>query len=464
MSETAQVTEYELHPLAGFLDPMVGVEFLRLVESIREHGLREKIVLYEGKILDGRNRYHACRAAEREPAFDEFKGDDPLAYVLDRNVHRRHMTQEQRRRVVAKLLKLHPERSNLQIASLAGVSDKTVASVREELEGRAEIPSAVKRADSLGRQQPTTKKPREWCEDRLDRLAGNGGGKGGGLTLPDYFTAVVNELLDHGPRTLDVLVDVVKKKTYPKPERVKRVFGSYEQLVRDALDQLVDRGFASQYDDQGLPCARWALTLKLKSTLGQPIEIVPAREGKNTPIGFTVWEREERERLNRESEERFARHDREYQEQQREAAERERQERMAAATEPPRRCPECDHIAPTEASLDRHRRKEHKPPDRFPCPYACGEAFTSQVNQTAHVANEHSEETRPSVEQLRDAIYPRLLEAVRDATSLVHRLTADEVPLDDEQREELRNAIGAFNGQMGSYKQALNRLDQLASR
>jgi ParB-like chromosome segregation protein Spo0J len=90
--------EPEYHPAAALfpLMDMDGPEFGELVADIYEHGLLQSIVLHEGKILDGRNRYRACQHAGFEPRFEEWNGESPTAYVLSLNLHRRHLTDGQR--------------------------------------------------------------------------------------------------------------------------------------------------------------------------------------------------------------------------------------------------------------------------------------------------------------------------------------------------------------------------------
>jgi hypothetical protein len=79
-----------VHPaLAEFRD-MTDEEYGPFKESIREHGLLMEITLYQGMILDGRQRYRACLELGIEPRFREYTGDDPEGYVLIMNLYRMH--------------------------------------------------------------------------------------------------------------------------------------------------------------------------------------------------------------------------------------------------------------------------------------------------------------------------------------------------------------------------------------
>src|SRR5262252_1578986 len=84
------------HPAAALfpLLPTDSPEFGELVADIGEHGLLQPIVLREGKILGGRNRYRACQHAGVEPRFEQWSGESPTACVLSLSLHRRHLTED----------------------------------------------------------------------------------------------------------------------------------------------------------------------------------------------------------------------------------------------------------------------------------------------------------------------------------------------------------------------------------
>jgi ParB-like chromosome segregation protein Spo0J len=83
-------------------------ELQELAEDIHKNGLIEAIVLHEGMILDGRNRYAACELTDIEPQFVEWNGHggSPTLYVLSKNLHRRHLTSSQKAAIAAESLPL----------------------------------------------------------------------------------------------------------------------------------------------------------------------------------------------------------------------------------------------------------------------------------------------------------------------------------------------------------------------
>jgi hypothetical protein len=95
------------HPFANIFPLLVGPEFNAMVESIREKGLLEDIIKLDGKILDGRNRARACRVAGVEPTYSDYTGDDPLGFVLAKNVTRRQLTTSQRADAAAQAMQYH---------------------------------------------------------------------------------------------------------------------------------------------------------------------------------------------------------------------------------------------------------------------------------------------------------------------------------------------------------------------
>jgi hypothetical protein len=92
----ANDADLPFHPAADKLPLMDKSEFETLVASIKANGLHTPIKLYaDASIIDGRNRYRACREAGVKPVFEdwaEYDDTPPDLYVAIQNVHRRHLS------------------------------------------------------------------------------------------------------------------------------------------------------------------------------------------------------------------------------------------------------------------------------------------------------------------------------------------------------------------------------------
>jgi ParB-like chromosome segregation protein Spo0J len=180
-----------VHPAADLFPLMSESELRELGEDIKARGLLSPICLDGGKLLDGRNRLDAMElvgiefelrrernkfclnlpksgiangALELAGSFD----GDQYDYVLSANLHRRHLTSEQKRELIAKVLKAKPEVSNATIAKQTKTTDKTVAKVRRKLESTSEIPRLEKTTGADGRQRKARpKKPPKPADRRV---------------------------------------------------------------------------------------------------------------------------------------------------------------------------------------------------------------------------------------------------------------------------------------------------------
>ena len=102
-----------IHPYADQFPMLPQAELEELAQSIRDSGLRQPIVVtVDGLILDGRNRFRACRMAGVEPETVVYEGADLAEYVLDANITRRNMTTGQRAMATALVLEADGRRAN----------------------------------------------------------------------------------------------------------------------------------------------------------------------------------------------------------------------------------------------------------------------------------------------------------------------------------------------------------------
>ena len=109
---------WDFHELANLL-PMTDTEaYTKLRDDIQKYGLLEPITVWENMILDGRNRARACQELGIEPKYVEYEGNDPVGFVLSKNVHRRQLTQSQLAMLVKKLADLPKGRPDLNAQAL----------------------------------------------------------------------------------------------------------------------------------------------------------------------------------------------------------------------------------------------------------------------------------------------------------------------------------------------------------
>lgn len=147
MLETELVCE--IHPAANIFPMMSTASLNDLAEDIQENGLKEPIVFYDGKLLDGRNRFLACKLAGIEPDAAEIDVDgdfDPVAWVLSMNLHRRHLSETQREAIAAKVANLkHGDVKSQKDDPQNCASHKTVNEAAEQLNVK---PRSVENAKS----------------------------------------------------------------------------------------------------------------------------------------------------------------------------------------------------------------------------------------------------------------------------------------------------------------------------
>lgn len=159
-----------IHPAADLFPRMSESELRELGDDIRRNGLHEGVALFDGQLLDGINRLDAMEMAGIKLVvgngqFDwksighrNVNGIDPITFVVSKNIHRRHLTAEQKRDLVTELIKRQPEKSDRQIAEQIKSNRTTVGQIRKKLEKSGDVSTIDTRTDARGRKQPAHKK------------------------------------------------------------------------------------------------------------------------------------------------------------------------------------------------------------------------------------------------------------------------------------------------------------------
>jgi ParB-like chromosome segregation protein Spo0J len=157
-----------IHPLADRFPMMSDSELKELAADIEKHGLKEKVLFtkIDGKrvLIDGRNRMAACFLIGQKPEVQLLGGNleesTIEALIISRNVHRRHLSPEDRAEALRGFIKANPEKSDREIARETKTNHVAVGRTRKKLEATGTVVPVEKRkgGDNRTRKLPAKKK------------------------------------------------------------------------------------------------------------------------------------------------------------------------------------------------------------------------------------------------------------------------------------------------------------------
>ena len=142
------------HPLAEIFPLASRAEYEALRSDIQVNGQQEEIVIYEGKILDGRNRYNACLDLNLQPRLRSHDNSNPLAFVISKNIHRRHLSKSQVALCAADVADLKRGGNRRNKAQICALSHAEIAAQRGVSPRLVDHASALREAVASGRAIP----------------------------------------------------------------------------------------------------------------------------------------------------------------------------------------------------------------------------------------------------------------------------------------------------------------------
>jgi ParB-like chromosome segregation protein Spo0J len=169
----ATATTFEVHPLAELIPPMTEQEYADLKAGIERKGFLpdEPVVLYGGKILDGRHRYKVCGEIGIEPPTRVFEGDEDSAkeYVISKNLDRRHLTTGQRSACALNLLDYEKAEAKERQGARTDLAEPPATSpTTEGKEDRHTSEATAKAGEKFGVSRSSVERARKVAEERPD--------------------------------------------------------------------------------------------------------------------------------------------------------------------------------------------------------------------------------------------------------------------------------------------------------
>ncbi len=152
---------YDAHPLAALMPMMDDDAFANLKADIAKRGIEHPTTIFQGLLLDGRNRHRAAKELGLKLTaanFKEFTGTlaEAEAFVISANLHRRQLNNKEKQEFAQKMITKYPQESDRGLARMTSLSKSTIAAARSALANSPEkrkFDAAVKAWDGLSDQQ-----------------------------------------------------------------------------------------------------------------------------------------------------------------------------------------------------------------------------------------------------------------------------------------------------------------------
>jgi hypothetical protein len=146
-----------IHPYAEVFAAIPSPAFDALCSAAARESLLEAIVLYEGQILDGRHRYLACLAKRVPPCVCDYAGEcgSPLNFVVARNIQRRHLAEDQRALVAARLKPLFEEEARQRATLKQGSEPPVQLNLTERGKHEENVTSGLESGSARERGSPS---------------------------------------------------------------------------------------------------------------------------------------------------------------------------------------------------------------------------------------------------------------------------------------------------------------------
>lgn len=143
-------------------DDLNDADYQALKADIAKRGVLVPVELDEdGNILDGHHRVRACEELNRTSyprvVRSGMTDAEKRSHVRALNIHRRHLTSEQKRHVIAEELKDNPDRTDREVARDLGVSHNTVKAVRQTQEAVGQLDQQERRTGKDGKSYKAAK-------------------------------------------------------------------------------------------------------------------------------------------------------------------------------------------------------------------------------------------------------------------------------------------------------------------